>query len=92
MIDISAATLSVLEARFPHLKPLCDRYRMLEGLYEQASFEVDDRIRKLGFKYDDPREDSQVSFLNENLMIVEDELASTGRQIQAILRLDLESP
>jgi len=90
MIMISSATLSLVEARFPYLEGLCNRYRMLEGLYEQASYEVDERIKRLGLR-NDQRDDSELQFLTENLNIVEDELDTTGRQIAAILRSQYES-
>lgn len=90
MIQISQATLSLIEARFPYLEGLCNRYRMLEGLYERASYEVDERTKRLGLR-DDWRDDSELQFLSENLNIVEDELDSTGRQITAILRSQYES-
>ena len=63
---------------------------MLEGLYERASYEVDERTKRLGLR-DDWRDDSELQFLSENLNIVEDELDSTGRQITAILRSQYES-
>lgn len=83
--QITDLVLDMIDTKYPHLTGLTGRYRLLEALYPEALYEFDDKLRKRGLRREDVLEDSDLVFLKNNVKLIEDELESASRQIQAIL-------
>lgn len=86
---ISETTLDILAVKYPHVKPLVDRYRLVLALYPEAVHEFDTKLRERGLWRADTLEDDDLVFLRENINILEQEIDVTCRQILAILQAEL---
>lgn len=82
--------LIMIEAQYPYLSSLCERYRFLEASLEEAVHDASAELSRkaVANRFED---DPVVQFLQENVQIVEDELETTARQLRAILQTQYES-
>ena len=83
--QISDLAIAVIETRYPHLRGLTERYKMLNEMYPDAVYEFDTFAKSRGLQAD-WAEDDDLVFLKNQIDFLESEIESTGRQLVAILR------
>lgn len=83
--QITDMAMTLIETRYPHLRGLTERYRMLNEMYPEAQYEFDCLAKAKGLG-SDWGEDDDLVFLYNEIEFLESEIESTYRQLVAILR------